>query len=93
MHDIIIGDRIKELRLARNLTQRQFASFIKVADHTVTQYESGAAFPSLVAVMRIAMAFNVRTDYILGLEDEYGVRREYGAAKQKSRHKQVSEKT
>lgn len=46
--------RIKELRLAANLTQAKIAEFMGVTQSTVSQWEAGTAFPSAAKLPRLA---------------------------------------
>jgi transcriptional regulator with XRE-family HTH domain len=69
-----VGERIKKLRLSQEHTRRQFASYIKISEDTLYQIEIGEQFPSLNTLIRIALIFNVTTDYLCGVTDEHGVR-------------------
>lgn len=68
-----IGDRIKVLRITRNMTQEEFASRINVAKSTVSAYESGARLPSYDVLGKIADLFYVTTDNLLGRSSTYVV--------------------
>ena len=41
-----LGDRIRELRKDKHITQRELADKLHVAYSTMSQYESGARVPS-----------------------------------------------
>ena len=43
----IIGNKIKELRIAKNVTQEELASRVNVAKATISAYENGSP-PSLL---------------------------------------------
>ena len=62
------GDKLKELRKAQKLTQRELAERLNVAKSVVSYYESGDRFPSYDVLVRIARIFHVTTDYLLGIE-------------------------
>lgn len=64
-----LGKKVKEMRVALNLTQKQLSQIIGVAPNTVTQYENGTARPSYEVLVKIAIALGVTSDYLLGLED------------------------
>ena len=61
-----VGERIKELRKARRMTQNEFAERINVTKSTVSAYENGSRLPSYDVLIRIARLFKVSTDHLLG---------------------------
>lgn len=62
------GERLRELRKGKSLTQQQLADRLNVAKSIVSYYESGDRFPSYDVLIRIAGLFHVTTDYLLGIE-------------------------
>ena len=64
--------RIKELRLAQNLTQIELAKQIQSTSKNIWAYENGAATPPLDILDRIANFFNVSIDYLIGRTDDLG---------------------
>ena len=66
--------RIKELRLERNLTQSEVAKAIGTSQRNIGRWENGENVPAAVYVKALAEFFGVRADYLLGLEDDFGVR-------------------
>lgn len=69
----VFGERLKDLRVKRNLTQDEFGLIFEppLAQSTVGTYERGVRQPSLENLVVIANYFNVTTDYLLGLTDEF----------------------
>lgn len=69
----VFGERLKELRVKRNLTQDEFGLIFEppLAQSTVGTYERGVRQPSLENLVVIANYFNVTTDYLLGITDEF----------------------
>lgn len=67
-----IGDRIKELRLSNNLTQKQVADAAQISRSIVSQYENNQTEPTASVLAKLSEIFSVSADYILGLEDELG---------------------
>lgn len=65
-----IGDRIKELRNARKMTQNEFADRINVTKSTVSAYENGTRLPSYDVLIKIARLFKVSTDNLLGYSEK-----------------------
>ena len=64
-----IGDRIKELREERKLTQVQLAQELKLDKSTIAKYETGKVEPSLSIIYLLIDYFRVSADYLLGLID------------------------
>ncbi|MDR3293417.1 MAG: helix-turn-helix domain-containing protein [Clostridiales bacterium] len=69
------GQRIKELRKEFGMSQKDLADKIGVAQNTVAQYENGTAKTSLDVIVKLAIALRITTDYLLGLEDESGLKK------------------
>lgn len=63
---IDLGDRIKQLRLNKNLNQIQLAKLMDCSSSMVSAYESGVRKPSIDNLLSLARIFNVSTDYLLG---------------------------
>ena len=63
-----LGERIKELRLERGLSQKELADKIGVATNTISQYESGKSKTSITVLANLAIALDTNTDFLLGLE-------------------------
>lgn len=60
------GERLKELRIASGLGQKEVAAWIGVSDSSIRKYESGERTPDPKAIKTLANQFNVTTDYLLG---------------------------
>lgn len=69
MIEIKFGERIKELRLDRNLKQKDIAKAMHVSTPKVTRWEGGVQEPDFMTLVALARYFNVSTDYLLGVED------------------------
>ena len=67
-----IGQRIKQLRLEKNITQPELAKSIKVSNGLISFWENSVNEPKASLIIKLALFFNVSTDYLLGLEDELG---------------------
>lgn len=63
-------NRIKELREAKGVGQKEFAIDMGVAQPTVSNWETGQKEPSTKNAKRIAEYFNVSVDYLLGVSDD-----------------------
>ena len=63
-----VADSFKRFRQENGLTQQQVADAISVHKQAYQRYEYGR-LPSADVIIRIADAFNVSTDYLLGRTD------------------------
>ncbi len=66
----IFSERIKEIRNARNETQKEFAKFVNSTAATISAYENGTKNPSLEVVANIADKCDVSIDWLCGLSDK-----------------------
>ena len=60
--------RIKEARIAANLTQRELADMLGIKDATLSGYETGAHDPKSNTLIEIARICNTTTDFLLGFD-------------------------
>lgn len=60
--------RLKELRKLAGMTQKQLGERIGVSKAVISYYESSDRTPSPEMLIKLAQAFHVTTDYLLGLE-------------------------
>jgi methanogenic corrinoid protein MtbC1 len=61
--------RLRELRTAADLRQKDLADALGVAQTTIANYEQGARFPDEKTLHRLADHFNVSLDYLMGRTD------------------------
>lgn len=64
-----LNENIKQLRLARNLSQVDLAKALGVTKQSVSNWENNNIQPSIDMLIRISHFFSVSTDYMLGLEE------------------------
>lgn len=67
--EIILGKRLKELRLERGLTQKELALALGMNAVTYLHYEKGQREPPLSILADIAKYFDVSVDFLLGLKE------------------------
>ena len=60
--NLTIGEKIKALRKARNISQEVLAQYLGVSFQSVSKWETGAAMPDITLVPAIASFFEVSTD-------------------------------
>lgn len=65
----MFGQRIKEIRQERGLTQAQFAELISTTQSTVGKYEREELQPNVETIVKICKLFEVSADYLFGLAD------------------------
>ena len=65
-----IPEALKRFRQSLKLSQRQLSEKIGVPYQSYQTYEYGTSVPSAKVIIKMATAFDVTTDYLLGLSDE-----------------------
>ncbi len=63
------GERLKELRQEKHLTQDQLADKTGISQGSISAYELNKARPTDEVIISFCKFFGVTSDYILGLED------------------------
>lgn len=61
-------DRIRTLRQAHSLSQKELAAKLDVSQNTVASYETGRTEPGVAMLAKLAIIFDVTTDYLIGVE-------------------------
>lgn len=72
----MIGQRIRDLRKQKRMSQTELAKSAGVSQTTVTAWETGKAEPSSSAVAKLADIFNVTTDYLLGRPNKHETKKD-----------------
>lgn len=65
-----IGNKIKEQRENKKMTQKELAEILGVEAGTISKYESGKIEPNIEAIKKIAETFEITTDELLNDESE-----------------------
>lgn len=60
----LVGERIKNLRQEKKMSQQELADAINVASSTVSMYEKGERIPRDQIKLAIANLFGVTVDYL-----------------------------
>ncbi|WP_456366203.1 helix-turn-helix transcriptional regulator [Thermococcus sp.] len=68
--DVIVKNRLRELREKRGLTQEELAEALGVTRQTIIAIEKGRYNPSLRLAFRMARFFNVKIEDIFIYEGE-----------------------
>lgn len=61
----MFGKRLREVRMARNLTQQKLSDMVGLALRSYQCYEQGTREPSLDMLVKLADVLEVPTDYLL----------------------------
>ena len=64
----IFPERLKALRLEKQLGQVELASLLDVSKGAISLWENGLREPTLSHLIRMAQFFSVSIDYLAGLE-------------------------
>ena len=63
------GERLRELRCEKGLTQKQLAEKLNISQKSLSKYERESLDVSTELIVRICRYFQVSADYLLGLDD------------------------
>ena len=63
-----LGNKIRELRLERNLLQRELASMIFVGEYVIGDWERNRSVPNVENIRKLCVALNVSADELLEVE-------------------------
>lgn len=64
------SNKLKELRVAKKVTQKNVADYIEVPESSYQRYEYGKHEPRYEILVKLADFFDVTTDYLLGRTDD-----------------------
>lgn len=70
MSNVMINRRIQDRRQKLNLTQLELAELSGLSQSQISRYEQDANEPTADALIALARALDVSTDYLLGLMDD-----------------------
>lgn len=63
------SEKLRLLIDEENITQKQFANDLNIAPSTIGGYVQGISEPDFETLKRIALYFNVSTDYLLNIPE------------------------
>lgn len=66
---IKFAERLKQLRTESKLSQAQLAKQLSVDQRTISNWEKAIREPDFEMLAKIAIFFEVSTNFLLGLED------------------------
>ena len=65
-------ERLKELRLEKQFTQRELAARLGLTANCVCEWEKGRSEPSIDSLKGLAACLECTVDYLLGISDDFG---------------------
>ena len=65
----IFKEKLKELRVYHNLSQKELAEKLEVSQRSISSWETGFRQPDFETLEKISKFFNVTTDYLLGISE------------------------
>src|SRR5690554_5637414 len=65
-----LGQRIKQLRENKDMSQIELGKLINVGNTTVSQWQSDKRSPDVPTIKRLADIFGTSSDYLLGRTDD-----------------------
>ena len=68
--ELKIAEKIRKLRVEKNVTQEELAAHISISAQAVSKWERGEGYPDITLLPRIALFFGVTTDELLGVAEE-----------------------
>ncbi len=66
--NLTFGEKLKDLREDRNLTQSQLGKILNMTQRKISYIEHDKYEPSLQDLVQICNFFNVSSDYLIGLK-------------------------
>ena len=63
--------RLKELRLEKELNQKELAEIIDTTQRNVSNWENGNSEPDIQMMLKLAKFFEVSVDYLLGNAENF----------------------
>lgn len=64
------AENLKEQRIERGFTKKEFAEYMGIPFDTYKAYEQGSRTPKIEVILNFAKALNVSVDYLVGMDEE-----------------------
>lgn len=77
------GDRLKEIRLNKGLSQEEFATLLSTSKQVISRYETKQRTPKITVVNEYAKILNLSLEYLLGETDSESENKNSSNSKEK----------
>ncbi len=67
------GNKLRDLRHKNNLSQENLGKILGISKGMLSSYESAMRMPTYDNLIKIALHFNVTTDYLLGIDKDTSI--------------------
>ena len=64
------GEKLKELRIEKGLSQKELADLVDTSQSAIFYWENNQQEPKISSLKKLCIFFNVSADYLIGLEVE-----------------------
>ncbi len=64
------NNRIKELRMEKDLSQGQLSALVGISQANISRWEAGIIIPNVLDCWKLAEFFDVTIDYLIGKEQD-----------------------
>lgn len=65
-----LGERLREIRNSKNLTQAKLANMIHSSAVNISKYERGITEPSVETLRLLTIALDTTADYLIGVSEK-----------------------
>lgn len=62
-----IGNKLKDLRIAKDVSQKDIADYLSITRSAYGMYESNVRVPPCDVLIKLATYFNITTDFLLDM--------------------------
>ena len=69
-YEVLKYERIRNLRIDNNITQKELANLLNLKQNTYSQYEIGVLNYPIDVLIKLAKFYNTSVDYLVGLTNE-----------------------
>ena len=69
-YEVLPYERVRNLRIDRELTQKEVAQVLGVKQNTYSQYEIGVLRYPAEMLVKLALFYHTSVDYLVGLTDD-----------------------
>lgn len=86
---MLFTERFNEILEQEKINQNALAAAVGVSKQCITDYKKGRTYPSLDTLILLCDFLGVSSDYLLGLEDDFGVSNNSYSMQKHSQAKEV----